>query len=369
MPPTGSTSTRRDTLDRVCMPVSSTTERVPSRTAPPDRRESAGPSPSLDRPETNRQIDISHLRTVNTEELERPVTFRHSGWARARTQVRNALAALGGRDARLERWDCCGAHPWLVRSVLEPLVYRIHADLCHDRFCKPCASARSAIIAANLAEKMAERRHRLITLTIRSGQEPLAQLLNLLYDSFRLLRKTDLWRTRIRGGACFLEIKYNRDLDRWHPHLHIIAEGQYIEQGHLTQAWQRITKYSCIVDVRLIKTQDQAVRYVTKYASKPLSSSYLGDHDRLCEAVTALTGRRLCMTFGVWRGWKLLKSPTNGPWTRIGDLSCIVSQASWGNAYHIQLLANVGLKVKLRPRDHAPTRGPPPAECYLWGTS
>lgn len=334
--------------------------------APGSLQVDPGAPSSLDRPETNAQEATKQHRTVNTEELEHPVTFRHSGWARTRQRIRRALAAAGGRSNRLEAWDECGSHPWIVRSISQPDLYKIRAHLCHDRFCKPCASQRSATIAENLATKMAKRRHRLITLTIRSEQEPLAQLIQHLLDSFRTLRRTDLWRQRIRGGAAFLEIKYNVPLDRWHPHLHIIAEGQYIEVGHMTQAWKRITNHSCIVDVRLIKTWENAVRYVSKYASKPLSSSYVGDHDRLCEAITALTGRRLCMTFGCWRGWKLLKTQDDGPWTYLATMTEVTREAADGSLWHLDLLHRVGLTIRVhRTRPDVKPR-PPPAENYLW---
>lgn len=337
---------------------------TPSDCVPP-----AGSSSSLDRPETKAHDASKGLRTVNTAELRNAVTFRHSGWAVTRARVRRALAAGGGRLNRLEAWDRCGSNHWLVRSVKDPSIYRIHADMCRDRFCKPCASARSAMIAENLAGYMAQRRHRLITLTLRSGHQPLAQLLTLLYDSFRTLRRTELWRQRIRGGACFLEIKYNRDLERWHPHLHIIAEGSYIEQGHLAQAWHRITEHSHIVDVRLVKTTEQAARYVAKYASKPLSSSYSNDHDTLCEAITALTGRRLCMTFGTWRGWKLTKIITDGPWEYLISMKQLVLLASTGDIIFTTLLAKAGLTTNATPRKPSAPRGPPPAESYLWSES
>lgn len=331
--------------------------------ATPNRSNSGS---SLDHLETNRQEQPPELQVVNSEMLAAPVGFRHSGWQPTRDRIRLALAATGAGRNRLERWDDCGGHPWLARSETDPELYRVQADHCHDRFCQPCASSRSRTIAANLAEKMARRKHRLITLTLRSATEPLLDLLDLLYKSFAKLRRTRLWKQRIRGGAAFLEVKFNAALERWHPHLHIIAEGQYIQQQELSKLWLAITRTSYIIDVRLIRNTDEAIGYVAKYASKPLSKSFARDHRRLCEAMVALAGRRLCLTFGTWRRWKLLHNPDSGPWTYIASLREIVREATAGSTYHLELLQHVGLTVPFvvfRP-DVKPR--PPPAERYLF---
>lgn len=334
--------------------------------APGSSDSGPGAPSSLDNLETKSQQAGDPLQVVSLADQEQAVSFRHSGWTHDRGQVRAAIAAGGGRDHRLERWDQCGSNRWLVRSKSKPDLYQVHADLCRDRFCKPCASARSRVIAGNLAAKMAKGYHRLITLTIRSEQEPLAQLVDHLYDSFKFLRRTDLWRSKIRGGAAFLEIKYNVALDRWHPHLHIIAEGDYIGQGFLSQEWQRITSSSCICDVRKIPSHAKIVAYVCKYASKPLSRSYIDDADRLCEAVTALTGRRLCMTFAGWRGWKLLKETKEGPWEYLGSMKSIVSLAISGDIKYLDLLVKVGMTVVIVGRQHTPRMTRAPAETYLF---
>lgn len=332
-----------------------------------------GPSPvhrappsSLDDLETNRHAPAPDVQVINTAELEDPVCFRHSGWSADRDRIRAALVDAGVPDTRLAHWDLCGSHPWIARSQSDPDIYRIHADFCHDRFCKPCASLRSRTVATNLADKIANRKHRLITLTVRSDQHPLQELVDLLYCSFARLRRTPLWKARIRGGAAFLEIKYNNRQERWHPHLHIIAEGQFIPQQQLSEHWHRITKTSYIVDVRLIRDGDQAAAYVAKYASKPLSNSYLRNHPRLCEAVLALAGRRLCLTFGAWRRWRLLETPKDGPWTYIGSLRSVVAEARDGSAWHLDLLNRVGLTVEVERNTSPPFPRPPPAECYLF---
>ncbi len=320
---------------------------------------------SLDHLETNAQSTPDSLQVITPAIAHDPIGFRHAGWLPTRTRIRRALEAVAASRNRLDRWDHCGCNQWLMCTVDEPRQWRIKCDCCHDRFCRPCANRRSRIIANNLEIKLARRKHRLITLTLRSAQEPLADLVKLLYDSFRKLRRSRLWRDRIRGGCCFLEVKWCRRLQRWHPHLHIIAEGQWIKAGDLSRLWHSITRTSYIVDVRVIKDTATAVRYVTKYASKPLSSSYLRDHDRLCEAVVALTGTHLCLTFGCWRRWRLLQQIDDGPWQYVESWVRVVDQARMGSTVHLAYMNNVGFTVYLQFEQRAPPAARAPAETYL----
>jgi len=144
-----------------------------------------------------------------------------------------------------------------------------------------------------------------ITLTLCGKREPLAELIDRLYKSFRYLRSHPTWSDKVDGGAAFLEVKWSDKAQRWHPHLHIVADGKFIDQGELSNAWRSITKDSFIVDVRRIRNKEHAARYVTKYASKPLNTSFSDTPKLLDEAVIALKGRRLCLCFGTWYGTAL----------------------------------------------------------------
>lgn len=314
----------------------------------------ADPSASLDHVETNAQPVPRSLDVITTAEAGSGISFRHSGWESQRRQVRHALAAAGVPDARLLRWDSCGSDRWLMRTLHDPPQYRIRANCCHDRFCKPCASSRSRLISNNLAGKISSRKHRLITLTLRSTDETLVDLIRLLYKSFSKLRRSRLWQDRIDGGCCFLEVKYNATLERWHPHLHIIAEGRWLDQRLLSRLWKSITRTSWVVDVRLIRDAKEAVAYVTKYASKPLSNSFVYNQDRLQEAVVALSGTRLCMTFGSWRGWELLLKLYDGPWLLLDPLRHVVHRAEHGSIEDLRLLNLVGLTVESAIQERAP---------------
>lgn len=269
--------------------------------------------------------------------LQAEVTFRHGGWNHTRELVIRSLYRVEPSDFRINNFMSCGASAWVERSEADPHVYRIRCDRCHDRFCVPCGNERARVIAYNVREHLNPKCTRFVTLTLRSSTESLTELLDLLYESFKKLRKTRLWKQTQRGGVAFLEVKWYPDTHRWHPHLHVLTEGGYIAQQALSAAWRKATGGSFIVDVRKIKNADTVVAYVVKYASKPHDPSIFRDPDRLDEAVIAMKGRRLCLTFGTWRGVSLTKVPDRGTWIPVARLADLIHQAASGDrdARHI----------------------------------
>jgi hypothetical protein len=200
-------------------------------------------------------------------------------------------------------------------------------------------------------------------LTLKSSTEPLLDLLDKLLNSFRRLRRTKLWSTTQKGGAAFVEVKWNSKSNRWHPHLHVISEGKFIPQHLLRMEWNQITIDSFIVDVRLVKSKADLCSYVTKYVSSPISHSVTNDPALLVEAIKALHGRRTCTTYGLWRGLKLIHKPENDDWEYYGSWERLHDRASqnpWGEAHRV-LSGILGSKTT-RPRKNEPSessRGPP----------
>lgn len=86
-----------------------------------------------------------------------------------------------------------------------------------------------------------------------------------------------------------------------------------------------------IVDIKLVHDDAAIGRYITKYVSKPLDNSFLRRHPQLDEIVTAMRGRRLCITFGDWRGIQLTQSPTPGEWINLGSFHDVLTLASDGD--------------------------------------
>lgn len=295
------------------------------------------------------------MRLVNELDLDSTSTasrFRHAGWHPIRKRVFAALQATHVPLSRRNAFASCGNAATLMESDATPGTYRLAANHCHDRLCTPCANARSAEIARCLAGRLQGLPVSFITLTLCGKGEGLGELVKRLYTSFRALRIHPRWQDKVRGGAAFLEIKYSDKARRWHPHLHLIADADYIDQGELSDIWRGITRDSFIVDVRRVRDDNTVLRYVTKYASKPLNTSFSNDPSLLQEAITSLHGKRLCFCFGTWYRTPLHEVDASddapGSWSPICTLSELIDRCDRGEPDARALLVAAGLEHKWR---------------------
>jgi hypothetical protein len=269
------------------------------------------------------------------------VCFRHSGWQGDRTRIYEALDRTAQPQSRRLNFENCGAHAHVLRNVDDPSVYRVAGSGCHDRFCLPCANERSHAISLNVLEVIKGHTLRFLTLTIKSDAQPLPELLDKLHDSFQKLRRTKLWKKCVTGGVAFLEINWSVDKQRWHPHFHILIEGSYLPYQQLKKLWHFITGDSFVIEIRIIRDGLVAARYVTKYASKPANKTFIAIPDRLDEAIVALKGRKLLVTFGTWRGITLAQTPSEGAWENVGSLERYIESAATGDSHAIAVLQSL----------------------------
>ena len=246
-------------------------------------------------------------------------------------------------DDRLERWDHCGAYARVEVNALDANDLRVTSRKCRDRFCPTCARERSTRIAASVASKVTGQHHRFVTLTIRHHGEPLRELIDKLLTSFRALRRTPLWRTTVKAGAAFLEIKHSNG---WHPHLHLITLGSYMPHAELRMMWLKVTGDSSVVDIRLIRDAAITVKYICKYASKPLDHTVIFDRDALAEAVETLKGRKLLWTFGSWRGWTFDEEVDPKCWITLCSLDALLLLARRGDAQAVLVLSKLRRHLK-----------------------
>ena len=292
------------------------------------------PETNLHRPEPPASIGGEHLPDCELDPLDQhspTATFRHSGWAHDRRRVYDSFRRTAQTSNRLQDFRECGKHAYVLQSVDSPDQYSIGGSTCHDRFCLPCAHERSRIIATNVIHQLEKEQARFMTLTLKSATEPLAELLAKLSADFAALRRSKLWRNKVTGGVAFIEVKWKHQTQRWHPHLHCLVQGRYIPQRELSDIWLRITGTSRIVDVRFARDPRGVTHYVTKYASKPFDHTVLVEPDKLDEAVLALKGKRLCMTFGSWRGLKLTERVDAEQWINLGSLTEFINRAETGD--------------------------------------
>ena len=304
--------------------------------------EAAEGHPPVHPPETSRRgehttdappIEAAYqrLNPDSHDPMALSLVFRHACWQPIRRLVYAALKRTHQPVAAISNFAMCGDGAYVLKSKDDPPRYRVAGSTCHHRFCTPCATERSRIIAQNVIDRIAYKRVRFMTFTLRHTTESLDVLLDRLYTAFALLKRTKLWNRNVTGGVAFLEIKRTAMGEHWHPHFHVLAEGNYIEKKTLQDEWLRVTGDSFCVDIRLPGDTTIVAREVTKYASKPLSTTFVHDRAHLDEAILALKGRRLCCTFGRWRSVLLVKTVDERSWTNLGPLSDFISNAARGD--------------------------------------
>lgn len=230
--------------------------------------------------------------------------LRHSDQAAPRLKIWEALRRANLSLSALARFCQCGMQT-MVRISEHGREASVHSNNCRNRWCPACGRDRAANLAANIAAAIEPHRSKFLTLTRRHSHVPLSDQIDSIYACFRRLRERRWWRERVRGGAAFLELHRGERDGLWHVHLHILADAEFLAQGELSREWHAITTDSTIVDVRRVADTGHAARYVAKYVSKPASPRVYNDPASLDEMIPALKGRRLCLTFGSFRGIQL----------------------------------------------------------------
>lgn len=325
------------------------------------------PPTSLVTTETTVRIDPDrYLAERGTaEEFKRPAdldenslssNFRHSGWRVTRRRVFDSLARTGQNPARRRSFGECGSFTTVQQSAEDPTKFRVRCNHCHDRLCTPCANERARTIRDIVLSHLPDGGISFITLTLAGKDQGLAEKIDRLYRHFRALRAHPIWSEKVAGGVAFLEIKWNEKAKRWHPHLHLIAEAKYFDQGQLSDLWRGITQDSFIVDISRVKDKNSCGSYVAKYASKPLNMSFANSPILLDEAVTALKGRRLVFAFGNWYGTKLSSldddefdlEADNAGWHHFAHLEDLLLAARSGERDATNVLRHAGLEGAFR---------------------
>lgn len=278
------------------------------------------------------------LENEHTTPGQMSSSFRHNGWKGNRAKVFAALQRTAQPHSRVVAFRTCGSHAYVIRSLIDREKIRLVGSTCHDRFCVPCAKERSRIIVHNVLDQLGDVPVRFLTLTLKGAGEPLADSVRRLTRAFTALRRRSLWRQKVTGGVAFIEVHWSRTSQRWHPHLHCLIQGEYIDKGEISRTWLDITKDSRIIDIRLVRSPEHLAKYVTKYASKPLNASFVNEAELLDEAITALRGKRLCVTFGTWQGVQLTTHPSDDEWEHLGDFEGIIYRAASGDATALAIL-------------------------------
>lgn len=290
--------------------------------------------------------------------------FRHSAWAPKRAQVKDALKAAQIGLNQQEAFANCGTESIVYYSEEEKR-YRIGGKFCHSRFCEPCMRAKANLIAANLREKLEagkEGQYRFLTLTLKHSDSPLREQIDKLRHCFKCLRTLPLWKNNCTGGAAVLEINWSKDTAQFHPHLHVIMEGDPIAKARIQEAWHALTGDSYVIDIKKLDSRKDTAYYVGKYIAKGSNNDLWWNEGAREEFIKAMQGQRSLFTFGTWRGFALLKKPEKSDsWKRVGSLDEIVARFRKGEKWAIQLLDKLWNEMRYDPsRKRAKSGGKPP---------
>lgn len=299
----------------------------------------SGPSSSyVHYTETSERLTKVESNDQREEDNEASVSFRHSGTAHMRNRVIRALKEVEGSFRVVERVQKCGQFARVQKSTEDNPRFRVRCDRCHHRFCPACGMEKSRLMAHAVLKKVEDETIRFLTLTLKHREEVLGTTIDRILRSFKELRRWSLWKKNVNGGIGFLEVKRTNG---WHVHLHILITGRYLPYQELRAKWLEITKDSFVIDIRLVQRKEEIIGYVCKYVSKPLDRSILHDHASLKEAITHLHGRRLVITFGDWKGWRVTDPHCTTEWIDVDSLASILRRARRGDPRAGRILRNL----------------------------
>lgn len=220
----------------------------------------------------------------------------HRWWHRADWMQRAATwsALHESKDPahwrRADRLRDCGRY--MQAAATESGSVKLLTKPCRNRACPTCSRMKAKAVERRIIDMIgAIDTPRLLTLTIVSQDKPLAEQIDHLWESYRRLRKSKLWRESQRGAVACIEVTLNLKTRRWHPHLHCVIDGDYLPQSAWSRQWKLASEGSAIVDVRLIRSKQKAASYVASYLSKN-ANTHRWSAAEILESIDAFHGRR-----------------------------------------------------------------------------
>jgi hypothetical protein len=245
-------------------------------------------------------------------------------WIRVK-EVFSVLAQSGGPDWR-SAIDICRFFASFVRNK-ETGIVRVTSNHCRNRWCPMCASSRANAVSAQVQEWLNKASFpKMLTLTLAHSDRPLFDQIKELYSAFRKLRKLKYFRERVKGGIWFFQVPRSKDRTAWHPHLHCVIEGDFIDNNWIAREWLRITGHSKIIHVTLLRDFKAAAKEIARYASRPNRLENLSD-ESACELVRACRSLRTCGTWGSGRSCSLRPQIVydKDEWESIGSWQTVIS--------------------------------------------
>lgn len=322
---------------------------------------------SVDRPRwtvPNQQLELPpggpSEFTVHVDAPEQVLRFQGSQPERAfwLEQLPNIEADV----MRVARFRQCGKYAWVSRDVETGRLF-LRGESCKMRICPACRKriqARSAERVLDFMNARPDAKWQFQTFTLKHSRSTLPDQLTRLVRCFRRLRQRKLWRDAVPSGYAVVEVTYHpidsvapggrlREFSEWHPHLHVVAQTEWIDWGKLRKAWLEVTGDSDNIDCQLVQSPAHAAHYVSKYIGKPPHIDLRREPRKALEYYRSLQGRRLLMPFGPASKHK---PPPRGPMPitePVCKFSHLLTAAASGNYSAQCMLACIVLATVPRP--------------------
>lgn len=189
-------------------------------------------------------------------------------------------------DKKSKRIKNCASYLDFYCDDSETYKKLAHGYFCHDRFCPVCSNLKmrrdsfELLSCINVLKKDFCYQFLMITLTVKNVKSDILKSeIKKIKKSFKKFRELQAFKKMSRGYVCKLEVTYNKELDSYHPHLHLICavnnsyfnSRDYLSRSKILQMWrdsyqdQEITQ----VDIRKINTATiKDILEITSYAAK-----------------------------------------------------------------------------------------------------
>ncbi|MHC4215872.1 MAG: protein rep [Planctomycetota bacterium] len=222
----------------------------------------------------------------------------------------------------------CRRRAWFSVNLVDRRV-RVVANSCRKRWCPLCSEALTRYRTHSVSDWLENQgTSRFLTLTLKHSDHSLKDQVDDLYYYFNRLRDIKYFKQVCTGGVWFFQVKRSERTGEWHPHLHCLITGSYIVHPRLSAIWERITGGSTVVDIRTIRDEKTAAKYVARYSSRPAILNDFSTEDRYA-IFWAMHNRRLCGRWGTGRTCSLTpdRHIDLSSWVKLGTWTSIVKHA------------------------------------------
>ena len=193
---------------------------------------------------------------------------------------------LKAQDKKAKRIKDCASYLDFYADTTENYKKLAHGFFCHDRFCPVCSNLKTRrdsyelLSCINVLKKDFNYQFLMITLTVKNvSADQLKDEIKKIKKSFKKFRELQAFKKISRGYVCKLEVTYNKDVDSYHPHLHLIVavnssyftSRDYLSREKILTMWRNSYQDQSItqVDIRKINTATiKDILEITSYAAK-----------------------------------------------------------------------------------------------------